>query len=48
MPESAVGFGDTAINSSSKIPSLMRRDMGKGLDKGKEKRKCCILIITEK
>lgn len=43
MPEIAMGFADTAINSSSKIPSLMRKDMGgKGLDKGKEKRKCCI------
>lgn len=39
MPESAVNFGDTAINSSSKIPSLMRRGIGKGLDEGKGKKK---------
>lgn len=38
MPESAVGFGDTAINSSSRIPSLIRRGIGKGLDEGTGKK----------
>lgn len=38
MPESAVGFGDTAINSSSRIPSFIRRGIGKGLDEGKGKK----------
>lgn len=38
MPESAVGFRDTAINSSSKISSLMTRGIGKGLNEGKGKK----------